>query len=176
MQNKSDVIITPESSLKNLVETFDQILVLLDAASEHFVSAVLNKEDLSDKIKSQEDKEYTKELMDLMENYVLMSGFLIDHPLITTIKQIRDESKLSDTTPQVMAIHANILEGQLWKHYKGTTYKIVSVAQNSNVPTITEIHYCDQIGNTWSLPIHQFTKRVSWEGNEVSRFEFVGQA
>ena len=85
------MIITPESSLKNLVETLDKVLVLLDEASEHFIGTVLNKEDLTEDIKKLEDKEHIKELMELLENYALMSGFLIDHPLISVIKKIREE-------------------------------------------------------------------------------------
>ena len=168
------MIITPESSLKNLVETFDKVLVLLDEASEHFIGTVLNKEDLAEDIKKLEDKEGIKDLMSLLENYALMSGFLIDHPLISVIKKIREESKLSETDPSVMAINAHIEEGQEWKHYKGTIYKIVSVAKNSNVPTILDIHYADALGKTWSLPIHEFTKTVMHEGKEVPRFGFEG--
>lgn len=168
------MIITPERSLKSLVETLDKTLVLLDEASEHFIGTVLNKEDLTEDIKKLENKEHIKELMELLENYALMSGFLIDHPLITVIKKIREESKLSDTNPSVMAIKANIEEGQEWRHYKGTLYKIVSVAKNSNVPTILDIHYADAMGKTWALPIHEFTKTVMHEGKEVLRFSYEG--
>lgn len=168
------MIITPESSLKNLVETFDKVLVLLDEASEHFIGTVLNKEDLAEDIKKLEDKEGIKDLMSLLENYALMSGFLIDHPLISVIKKIREESKLAETDPSVMAINAHIEEGQEWKHYKGTIYKIVSVAKNSNVPAILDIHYADAVGKTWALPIHEFTKTVMHEGKEVPRFGFEG--
>ena len=69
------MIITPESSLKNLVESLDKVLVLLDEASEHFIGTVLNKEDLTEVIKKLENKEHNKELMELLENYALMSGF-----------------------------------------------------------------------------------------------------
>ena len=161
------MIITPESSLKNLVETLDKVLVLLDEASEHFIGTVLNKEDLTEDIKKLKDKEHIKELMELLENYALMSGFLIDHPLISVIKKIREESKLSDTDPSVMAINANIEEGQQWIHYMGTMYKIVSVAKNSNAPNILDIHYADAVGKTWALPIHEFTKTVMHDGKEV---------
>lgn len=171
MPNKSKII-TPESSLKQLVDTFDQVLVLLDEASEHFIGTVLNKDDLTEDVKKLEDKEKIKDLMSLLENYALMSGFLIDHPLITVIKQIRSESKVSDTNPTVMAINTHIEVGQYWKHYKGTTYKIVSVAKNANCPTIQDIHYADQMGKTWSLPIHEFIKTVMHEGKEVHRFWF----
>ena len=51
------MIITPESSLKNLVESLDKVLVLLDEASEHFIGTVLNKEDLTEDIKKLENKE-----------------------------------------------------------------------------------------------------------------------
>ena len=168
------MIITPESSLKNLVETFDKVLVLLDEASEHFIGTVLNKEDLAEDIKKLEDKEGIKDLMSLLENYALMSGFLIDHPLISVIKKIREESKLSETNSSVMAINAHIEEGQEWRHYKGTMYTIVSVAKNSNVPAILDIHYADAAGKTWALPIHEFTKTVMHEGKEVLRFSFEG--
>lgn len=166
------MIITPESSLKELVDSLDKILVLLDEASEHFIGTVLNKEDLTDDIKKLEDREKIKDLMSLLENYALMSGFLIDHPLISVIKKIREESKLTDTNPAIMAITANIEEGQEWRHYKGTMYKIVSIAKNSNVPTILDIHYSDAMGKTWALPIHEFTKTVMHEGKEVQRFSF----
>ena len=168
------MIITPESSLKNLVESLDKVLVHLDEASEHFIGAVLNKEDLTEDIKMLEDKEKIKDLMSLLENYALMSGFLIDHPLISVIKKIREESKLSETNSSVMAINAHIEEGQEWRHYKGTMYKIVSVAKNSNVPAILDIHYADAVGKTWALPIHEFTKTVMREGKEVLRFSFEG--
>lgn len=174
MQNKSNSIVTPETSLKAMVHAMDQALVQLDEAAEHFVVTVLDKQDLAADIKAMEDKAKIRELMDLVENYVLMSGFLIDHPLITVIKEIRDKSKLAETTPMVMAVTANIVEGQLWKHYKGKTYKVTSVAKDANTPQITQIHYTDEMGNTWALPIHQFCRMVEWEGKEVPRFEFIG--
>ena len=89
-------------------------------------------------------------------------------------KKIREESKLSETNSSVMAINAHIEEGQEWRHYKGTMYKIVSVAKNSNVLAILDIHYADAVGKTWALPIHEFTKTVMHEGKEVLRFSFEG--
>ena len=63
------MIITPESSLKNLVESLDKVLVHLDEASEHFIGAVLNKEDLTEDIKMLEDKEKIKDLEKLLNAY-----------------------------------------------------------------------------------------------------------
>lgn len=172
MKNKSNVIVTPETSLKALVESFDKALVNLDDATEHFKLTVLNKEDIAEGIKKQESKEEIRELMELLENYTMMAGFLIDHPLLAVIKQIREKSKLNETDPPVMAINAIIERGQFWKHYKGTTYEIVSVAKNANTPSILDIHYADEGGKTWALPIHEFVKQVTHEGKDVYRFSF----
>ena len=167
-------IITPERALKGLVESFDAALSNLDDAGIHFGNSILNIEATLEAIKDEGER---KALLALIENYVLMSGFLIDHPLIATIKKIRDTSVIDEADPPVMALNETIAKGQKWRHYKGTIYTIVSVARNSNTPAIQEIHYEDDSGeNAWSLPIHEFCKTIKHEGNDVWRFTYQHNA
>ena len=164
------MIITPETALKELVASFDEALVALDKSGEHFGHAVLNIESAIEG----KTKEQQKELLILIENYVLMSGFLLDHPLLSVIKQIRETSKIAESDTNVMALQHAITKGQCWRHYKGATYTVTSVAKDSNHPYIHIIHYEDESGeNTWSLPVHEFAKMVEWEGQAVPRFKYI---
>ena len=163
------MIITPETALRDLVQSFDEALTALDKSGEHFGHSVLNIETAV----AGKSKEEQKELLLLIENYVMMSGFLLEHPLLEVIRQIRDTSKVHESDPKVMALQHAIKRGQYWKHYKGTIYQVVSVAKDSNLPYIDVIHYEDDKGNTWSLPVHEFSKNVQWEGNTIPRFKYV---
>ena len=171
-QNKSKEIITPLSSLKNLVECLDKALASLDEAAEHFEIAVLGDDVLDPEMFAKLTEKERTDILSLMENYTLMCNFLIDHPLTTVIKQIRSESKIADTDPCLQAMRVDIEEGQRYRHYKGTIYTIANVARNANTPNITSIHY-GGLDETWQLPIHEFFKLVEVDGNMVPRFRRV---
>lgn len=165
------VIITPERAFAGLVESFDAALSNLDDAGVHFGNSILNIESTLESITNEDDK---KAFLAMVENYILMSGFLIDHPLIAVMKKIRDSTVIEESEPPVMAVNNIIFKGQQWRHYKGTVYTIVSVARNANNPAIVEIHYEDDTGeNAWSLPIHEFCKMVKHDDIEVYRFTYI---
>lgn len=175
MQNKNSAkeLITPLSALKNLNKSLDNSLIDLDEACEHFQDSVLSTELISaeslDKMK-ETDKD---EILATLESYALLASFLLEHPLLTVIRQIRDESKISDSEAVVMHIKSDIQVGQEYTHYKGTVYQIVSVASNANHPTIDNIHYTSGDGKVWELPAHEFCKRITYNGERVSRFKLV---
>lgn len=169
----SKELITPLSALRNLTECFDKALVELDQASEHFENSVLNVDALSGDAFDDHTQEQKDEILKLLENYSLMSSFLLEHPLLSVIQQIREEAKLSESNTNVMAITHRIEVGQKFKHYKGTIYEIVSIAQNSNIPTITDIHYTSHDGKIWQLPIHEFCKKITIMDNVIDRFALI---
>jgi hypothetical protein len=97
-------LITPLSSLKKLCESFDGALVNLDKATEHFELSVLNVDALSGDMFDGYTQEQKEEILKLLESYSLLAGFLLDHPLLSVIEQIRAEAKLDDSNTNVMAI------------------------------------------------------------------------
>ena len=169
----SKELITPLSALKNLNSNFDSALIQLDEASTHFEHSVLNVDALTGDEFDKYTQEQKDEILKLLENYSLMSGFLLDHPLLSVIMQIRNEAKLSETNTNVMAIKHTLAVGQKFKHYKGTVYEIVSLAQNSNIPTITNVHYTSGNGKVWELPIHEFCKKITIMEKSIDRFALV---
>lgn len=172
-QNKSKEIITPLSSLKNLVDCLDKALASLDEAADHFEIAVLGDDVLDPEMFAKLTEKERTDILSLMENYTLMCNFLIDHPLTTVIKQIRAESKIADTDPCLQAMRVDVKVGDVFQHYKGTIYSVSGVARNSNSPQVVSIHYFNEFDGTqthWQLPIHEFFKLVEVDGNMVPRF------
>lgn len=166
-------LITPLSALRQLVECLDKSLVNLEDATEHFTNSVLSVEGLStDELDTYTPKE-RHDILSLIENYTLMSSFLLDHPLVTVIRQIRDESKIKESDTTIMAIKHLIKPDQKYRHYKGGEYTVTSVAANANHPTIDNIHYIGSDGKTWELPIHEFSKRVVVDDSSVNRFTLI---
>lgn len=165
-------LITPLSALKNLNNSIDACLVDLDEATEHFQDSVISTELVDPETLAKVSEQERANILQLLESYSLLAGFLLEHPLITLIRQIRDESKIAESDAVVMHIRTGILVGQKYRHYKGTIYTVVSVARNSNHPTIDNIHYTAG-DDVWELPAHEFCKRVFHEGKMISRFTFI---
>lgn len=176
MSKSESKIQTPISALEAMNQCFDQALQQLDIASEHFALAVLPAEDYlsPDGIPEGEDKDH---VMFLIENYALQSGFLLDHPLLAVIRQIREESSVSDDQPSVMAIEHRLRVDQIFTHYKGSRYRITAISKDANSPLVEYISYQDldpTKPQVWTLPLYEFTKSVMWENERVSRFTFTG--
>ena len=161
-------ILTGEKAFIALTKSLDAALVNLDAAMEHFEDSVLMEQDLYVEKTPEEMISFQKYL----EGYITMSGFLIDHPLITTIRQIRDTNEVTNTDACICAIKHSFKVGQKWKHYKGNVYTIVSIAKNSDSPHIETIHYTDG-DKVWELSISGFAKKVTVDNVDVPRFTLV---
>lgn len=168
-------IITHISSLEALVGEFDNALVALENASGHWETTMLNTEDL-DVDQSQQTPEERIELLKLIENYTIMAGFLIDHPLLALIKQIREESRVEAGSPVMKAFRHDIQRGETYRHYKGDHYTIVCVAKHANVPQLDMITYTKDNKELWCLPVHEFCKIVKNQDDvEVWRFALVSK-
>jgi hypothetical protein len=67
--------------------------------------------------------------------------------------------------------------GQVWKHYKGTPYKIMLLAKDSEGENMTDmVVYQDSTDESkiWVQSVARFLEgSVEWEGKTVPRFEFV---
>lgn len=181
MQNKSKDIATPYGSFVKLVDCLDRALHTLDEACEHFELAVLPMDTVLEEVDATKREEILKEI----KSYVLMSGFLIDHPLISVIQQIRGEAVLDEDDTNLKALKHEIEVGQIYRHYKGKPYLIRQVSKDSNTPLITYITY-QSVENlaaieadssveaeVWTLTVSDFIKKVEWEGKKVNRFQYI---
>lgn len=181
MQNKSKEIATPYGSFTKLVDCLDRVLHILDEATEHFELAVLPMDTILEEVDETKREEILKEV----KSYVLMSGFLIDHPLISVIQQIRAESTLHEDDTNLKALKHDIKVGQIYRHYKGKPYLIRQVSKDSNTPVVGYITY-QSVENlaalevdpsveaeVWTLTVHDFIKKVEWEGKNVNRFQYI---
>jgi hypothetical protein len=66
--------------------------------------------------------------------------------------------------------------GQIWKHYKGTLYKVVLLAKDSGGEDMTDmVVYQDTTDESkiWVQPADRFVETLEWEGKVVPRFEFM---
>lgn len=171
--SKNNEIVTPINSVKKLVECFDAALINLDNASDHFETAVLKPTLLEDDIALASDPVKRDEILSLLENYSLMANFLLDHPLLGVIRQIRDERVVDEGHPTYQAYMPNIVAGQTYRHYKGCKYVIDSVSNNSNQPLIMYINYTSGDGRIWTLTSYEFHRMVEWEGKAVPRFTLI---
>lgn len=148
-------------------ELFDSICVKLDDAQDPFTRTVLPMDvmELDESVVGNKDQ-----LLEDITSYTLLTAYVVDHPLIQIIKQIRDESVVTEDDTLVLHLKDKIDVGQIYTHYKGTDYLISSIAYDSNNPKIKHIHYTDGI-KTWSLTLAEFCKRVEFEGKMVNRFQ-----
>lgn len=181
MPNKSKEIVTPYSSFTKLIDCLDKALVTLDEACPHFELAILPMDDIMEEMDESKKEEFLKEV----QGYVLLANFLIDHPLISVIRQIREESVVDKEDTSILAIKHEFEVGQIYRHYKGKPYLIRQVSKDSNTPLIKYITYqsvenlCElELGKdvkpeVWTLPVHEFIRRVEWEGKKVNRFQYI---
>lgn len=66
------------------------------------------------------------------------------------------------------------VQGDIYEHYKGKRYKLISVARNSETleeVVIYQALYEDQ--NVWSRPLRMFLENVEHEGRTVPRFKRI---
>lgn len=180
MANKNKVA-TPFEAFKELNNCLDKTLTTLDEACPHFELAVLPLGETLEEMKPEQKEEFTKEV----RAYTLMMDFLLQHPLLTVVKQIREESKVTEDDTSILAIKHNIKKGQIYRHYKGTPYLVQAVSKDSNDPRLIQITY-QAISNiadielnpetepeVWSLPIWEFSQRITWNGELVNRFQYI---
>ena len=74
------------------------------------------------------------------------------------------------------ALAATLHTGQIYEHYKGKQYKILSVARNSE--TLEEsVVYQALYGNqdVWVRPLRMFLENVVVEGKSLPRFKLIRQ-
>lgn len=181
MSNKNKEVVTPYSSFTKLVDCLDKALELLDEAGGHFELAVLPMGEVMAELDESKREEFIKEV----QGYVLLANFLIDHPLTTVIRQIRDESKVNSEDTAIIALKHEFEVGQIYRHYKGTPYIIRQVSKDANTPIIEYITYQSidnlaalELGGevspeVWTLPVHDFIRRVDWNGKKVNRFQYI---
>jgi hypothetical protein len=72
----------------------------------------------------------------------------------------------------------SIQPGQLYKHYKGDTYKIITLAQHSeNKDWLVVYERVTNIVGTgqrvWARPLSMFLENVEVEGYKGPRFEYT---
>ena len=68
--------------------------------------------------------------------------------------------------------------GQIWKHYKGDTYKIITLGKlEENQEEMVVYERQTDIAHTgwriWICPQRLFEETVEWKGKTVPRFTFV---
>jgi hypothetical protein len=77
-------------------------------------------------------------------------------------------------------MNQNIKPGQLYKHYKGDTYKILTVAKSTETEEWLVVYERQtNIAHTgwglWVRPMAMFMEDVDVEGYKGPRFEYIGE-
>jgi hypothetical protein len=66
--------------------------------------------------------------------------------------------------------------GQLWKHYKGGMYRILTLAKNNQTDDLYDaVVYVDATDpeKIWTQSLERFLSTEQHEGNTVPRFTFI---
>ncbi len=72
----------------------------------------------------------------------------------------------------------NIKPGQIYKHYKGDTYKIITLAKHSETREWMVVYerQTDIVHDGWKInarPLDMFMEFVEKDGHKVPRFEYI---
>ncbi|WP_394201529.1 DUF1653 domain-containing protein [Marinagarivorans algicola] len=62
-----------------------------------------------------------------------------------------------------------------YRHYKGNFYHVIGIANHSETQELLVVYRC-LYGDfsLWVRPLVMFTERVTVDGKDMPRFEFVG--
>lgn len=65
--------------------------------------------------------------------------------------------------------------GQIWKHYKGDTYRIVALARNSETDDLYDVVVYERTDEPkiWTQSKERFLSNETYEGQTIPRFTFV---
>lgn len=77
-------------------------------------------------------------------------------------------------------MESNIKPGQIYKHYKGDTYKIITLAKNTETEELLVIYerQSDIVHTGWKVwarPISMFLENIEVEGYSGQRFEYISE-
>lgn len=77
-------------------------------------------------------------------------------------------------------MESNIEPGQIYKHYKGDTYKILTLAKNTETEELLVVYerQSDIIHSGWKIwarPIAMFLENIEIEGYHGPRFEYISE-
>ncbi len=63
----------------------------------------------------------------------------------------------------------------IYKHYKGKKYHIIGIAKHSEIPQELVIYksHGNPGRNLWARPKDIFMEKVTMDGREISRFQFL---
>lgn len=65
---------------------------------------------------------------------------------------------------------SNIVENTLYKHFKGNTYKVLSVAKHTETCEDMVIYQCLKTGKVWARPLTMFSDNVDTPDYKGPRF------
>lgn len=69
--------------------------------------------------------------------------------------------------------------GQIWKHYKGGMYRIVTLAKNNQTDELYDAVVYQDVSapeKVWTQSLERFLATATYEGQTVSRFTFVTES
>ena len=78
-------------------------------------------------------------------------------------------------------MESKVKPGQIYKHYKGDTYKIVTLAKHSETKEWLVVYHreTNKVHNgEWKIyarPLEMFLENVEVEGYSGPRFEYIGE-
>ena len=64
-------------------------------------------------------------------------------------------------------------EGEVYRHYKGNSYKVVGIALHSNTDEFMVVYeplYENPAAPLFTRPLKEWREVVEWEGKQVERF------
>lgn len=70
---------------------------------------------------------------------------------------------------------AKIKSGELYRHYKGDEYRIVTVATHTENHKSYIVYQALYDGRVWVRPLNMFKQSVTFNGKKVKRFERINE-
>ncbi len=70
-----------------------------------------------------------------------------------------------------------LVKNGIYRHYKGKNYRLIDVVRHSETleeMILYETLYDNDLGSLWVRPIEMFLGYIQSEGQEIPRFEYIG--
>ena len=72
----------------------------------------------------------------------------------------------------------NNIKNGIYQHYKGNKYEVIGIAKHSETLEDLVVYralYDNKVSQLWVRPLKMFTETIENDGNEIKRFEYIGE-